>query len=203
MVGSVIEAVLDVLGALACAVLLFTLGRRRGLISGIAFSVLLLGSLFSAFLPVLVPWVTGPTGLGPFVTTVATVLLFVIDAVGWGLLILAIVRLRAEAPAGPGHAPPPPGPPYGQLPGGQPGQPYGQPGQPGGPVHGKRGSPAPRRGKTRPGLDGVSGSPGRAVGAPARCIRVPVPPVGGRRHILASRVWGLSPVWSAGSAYWC
>jgi hypothetical protein len=130
MVGHVIEAVLDILGALACAVVLFTLGRRRGLTSGIAFSVLLLASLFSAFLPVLVPWVTGPTGLGQLVTTVSTVLLFVIDAVGWGLLILAIVRLRAEAPGGPGHAPPPPGPPYGQPPSAQPGQPYGQPGQP-------------------------------------------------------------------------
>lgn len=130
LVGLGLAAVTAVL-VLAGGVIFFTVGRARGVLAGIGFVVLGIGVLASFLLSFASQMIISRTGFSPTTMSAAVTLVsVVINAVGWGLVIAAMLRLRAErtgaAPAYPGAGPYGYGPPeYGQPPYGRP--PYGPP----------------------------------------------------------------------------
>lgn len=139
-------------------VIFFVAGRSRGVLAGIGFVVLALTVLAGTVLSALTPMLSARTGnAGSVFIGANSVLQTVLDLIGWGLLIAAMLRLRAEPAAPPSEGPPPPGygpPPYGPPPYGGPygGHPPGQPPGPrppeggpgwGQPASGSEGPPPP------------------------------------------------------------
>lgn len=116
--------VASVIAIVVGGVMFFVLGKGRGTLAGIAFIVLAAGVLFGSIWPVFLPQIVAAfdlriaTASGMF-----TVLQLVVDVIGWGLVILAVLRLRNAGPPAPAAAPPPP--PHGPY-GGQAG-PWGPP----------------------------------------------------------------------------
>ena len=157
-------------------VIFFTAGRARGMLAGVGFVVLAIGLIVSTALTWTAQMISSSMGLSSSATSVAvTIVGVVINLVGWGLVIAAMLRLRAErtgpdaasaypGPAPYGHGRPPPGqPPYGQAPPDQPQ--YGQP-QYGQTPHGAPYGGAP------------SAPPGPGWGHPASGPEGPPPPPG-------------------------
>lgn len=118
-------SVLSALAILAGGIVLFTVGKARGALPGAGFVVLAAGTVLSSSAGLMMPVVAEGLGWSAVVVSATSTWVTALIAIaGWGLIIAALFRFRAERPETPGQAPPPPyGPGYGPPPG-----PYGPPG---------------------------------------------------------------------------
>lgn len=137
---------LTALAVIAGGVVLFATGRARGALPGVGFVLLGIGVGATALVSLLIPSLQDSLDLtASTVSSLSSGIYLLFALIGWGLVIIALFRFRAEQsttstgypPQQPGGYPPPGpyGPPAGQYgrppeqPGpAQPQPPYGRPG---------------------------------------------------------------------------